>query len=392
MSQFKPDKRLRVAIVGPYPPDPSKVRGGIQAVVNNLVSGLAQFDDLEIHVVTVDFARQEDLISRSPIQVHLKRSNQSLSQLWFYWQERQWLINTIERIKPDIVHVHGTNFYGYEARSWKFPTIVTIHGVLQEEARLDFRELSQWQQLYRQIKGYFNTQFELQTLAVVRSIIAISPHIKTFLKDRQTKHIYSINNPTEEGYFKLSDRTIAGRILFAGSITVRKGILTLLQAASLLRDRAIEFELYLAGAVEQQAYAEVLQTYIRESQLESQVSFCGLLDNHQIKQAFEECQILVLPSQAEVSPMVIQQAMAAGKPVVATAVGGVPYLVEDRGSGILVPYGDTEALAAALAELLSNPQLAKSMGDRGRVLAEKNFRPEVVCQQTREVYYQIVNL
>ncbi|MDJ0620418.1 MAG: glycosyltransferase family 4 protein [Calothrix sp. MO_192.B10] len=391
MNQLKQDKKLRVAVVGPYPADPSKVRGGIQAVVNNLVSGLAQFDDLDIHVVTVDFARQEDLISRTGIQVHLKRSYQSLSQLWFYWQERQWLINTIERIKPDIVHVHGTNFYGYGARSWKFPTIVTIHGVLQEEARLDFGELGKWQQLYRQVKGYFNTQFELKTLAAVRYATVISPHINTFLKDWQIKHTYSINNPTEEAYFELSDRTIAGRILFAGSITVRKGILTLLQAVSLLRDRQIEFELYLAGAVEQQAYAEVLQNYIREHQLESQITFCGLLDNHQIKKAFEECQILVLPSQAEVSPMVIQQAMAAGKPVVATAVGGIPYLVEDRGSGILVPYGDTEALAAALAEVLSNPQLAKSMGDRGRILAQKNFRQSVVCQQTRNLYEQIAN-
>ena len=391
MSKFNQDK-LRVAIVGPYPPDPSKVRGGIQAVVSNLVSGLAKFADLEIHVVTVDFARQEDLVPQPGIQIHLKRSRQSLSQLWFYWQERQWLISTIERIKPDLVHVHGTNFYGYGARSWNFPTIITVHGVLQEEGRLDFQELGQWQQLYRQIKGYFNIQFELQTLAAARYVTVISPHINTFLTDLQVERIYSINNPTEESYFKLSNRTIAGRILFAGTITVRKGILTLLQAVSLLRDRQIEFELYLAGAVEQQAYADILQIYIQKHQLESQVIFCGLLDSHQIQQAFGECQILVLPSQAEVSPMVIQQAMAAGKPVVATAVGGIPYLVEDRGSGILVPYGDAEALAAALAELLTNPQLAKSLGDRGRVLAEKNFRQEVVCQQTRNVYYQIADL
>ena len=82
-----------------------------------------------------------------------------------------------------------------------------------------------------------------------------------------------------------------------------------------------------------------------------------------MKQALEECQILVLPSQAEVSPMIVQEAMAAGKPVVATAVGGVPYLVEDGGSGILVPYGDAEELAQALEKLLTNSSLAKSMGD-----------------------------
>ena len=390
MNQYSREK-LKIAIVGPYPADPNKVRGGIQAVVNNLVAGLAQFQDLEIHVLTVDFVGQENLVSRPNVKVHLKVASQGVSQLLFYWQERQWLNNTIAKIKPSLVHVHGTNFYGYGANSWKCPTIITVHGVLEEEAKLDFGELNKRQQIYRQIKGYFNTVFERKTLETANYATVISPHINNFLTDFKIEHVYAINNPTEEACFDLQNKTIPGRIFFAGAITVRKGILTLLQAATLLRDRYSEFELYLAGGIEQQAYEEVLQNYIREHKLESLVTFCGLFDNSQMKQALEECQILVLPSQAEVSPMIVQEAMAAGKPVVATAVGGVPYLVEDGGSGILVPYGDAEELAQALEKLLTNSSLAKSMGDRGRILAENNFRQSVVCQQTRDVYYQIVN-
>ena len=391
MSQSNQDKKLKVAIVGPYPPDPNRVRGGIQAVVNNLVAGLAKFDDLEIHVVTVDFVGEEALIMLPGVEVHLKDSDQGRSQLLFYIPERQWLTDTINKIQPDIVHVHGTNFYGCEANTWNCPTIITVHGVLEEEAKLDFGELNQLQQVYRQIKGYFNTMFERKTLSTAKFATVISPHINNFLADFKIEHIYAINNPTEEACFDLQDKTVPGRILFAGSITVRKGILTLLQAAKLLRDRQIKFELCLAGTIEQQAYAEVLQNYIQEHQLDM-VKFAGLLDNSQMKQALEECQILVLPSQAEVSPMIVQEAMAAGKPVVATTVGGIPYLVEDGSSGILVPYGDNSALADALAKLLTDTELAKSMSDRGRALAEKNFRQSSVCQQTHDIYYQVVNL
>ena len=393
MNRADRDKKLKVAVVGPYPADPNRVRGGIQAVVNNLVAGLAKFADLDVHVVTVDFIGEEQLVPRSGVTVHLKTANQSVSQLLFYRSERRWLTDTIANIQPDIIHVHGTNFYGCDASNWEAPTIITVHGVLEEEAKLNFGELAKWQQLYRQIKGYFNQRFEQKTLSTAKYATVISPHINNFLADFaiDSDRIYPINNPTKESSFDNRDRTVPGRILFAGSITVRKGILTLLQAANLLQTKGVEFELHLAGGIEQQSYADILQNYMQEHQLESRVTFCGLLDNQQMKQAIEECQVLVLPSQAEVSPMIVQEAMAASKAVVATNVGGVPYLVEDGESGILVSFGDEVTLAEALSKLLGNPSLAKSMGDRGRILAEKNFRQSVICQQTRNLYYQIVD-
>ena len=393
MNRFGQNDRLKVAIVGPYPPNRDRVRGGIQAVVNNLVAGLVKFEDLDVRVISVDFVGEEQLTPLPKATVYLKSANQNISQLLFYRAERQWLSDTIKDIEPDIIHVHGTNFYGCEASNWQPPTIITVHGILEEEAKLDFGELTRWQQFYRRIKGYFNQRFEQKTLATAQYATAISPHIKNFLANfpLDRDRIYAINNPIEDSSFDSSDRTVTGRILFAGLITIRKGILTLLQGVNLLRTQEVKFELYLAGGVEQQSYADLLQDYIHKHQLGSEVTFCGLLDKSEMKQAIEECQVLVLPSQAEVSPTIVQEAMAAGKPVVATNVGGVPYLVEDGGSGILVPFGDAPALAEALMKLLSDKALSKSMGDRGRVLAEKNFRQSVICQQTHDLYYQIVN-
>ncbi|MBD2502700.1 glycosyltransferase family 4 protein [Anabaena azotica] len=384
-------QKLRLAIVGPYPINPSKVTGGIQAVVKNLVNGLKHFEDLEIHIVTVDFDRQEQLVSQPGITIHVKQAVQGISQLAFYYQERQWLIRTIERICPDIVHVHGTNFYGYAAQNWSFPTVFTIHGILQKEGRLDYTEVGIFHQIYRKIKGYFNISFEVKTLKHIHHVIVISPYVSEMLNNFPIPKHYCISNPVDEAYFQLEDYSQPYRILFAGTINVRKGILTLIKSIELVRQVYPDVELHLAGNVLEPEYEKLLHSYVENNKLEKQIIFRGHLHDEELYQAFAECQMLVLPSQEEVSPMVVQQAMAAGKPVVATAVGGVPYIVEEGSSGLLVPFGDPQALSQAILRLLANPHQAKLLGARGREIASDRFRIASICSQTRAVYYELVN-
>lgn len=380
---------LRLAVVGPYPLNPAKVAGGIQAVVRNLVQGLKRFQDLEIHVVTVDFDQQGPLVPQPRVQVHVLRSAQWISQFAFYHQERQWIKSTLQQIRPDIVHVHGTNFYGYAALSWDFPTVFTVHGFLQKEGRINYQEVGIFHRIYRKAKGYFNSLFEIKTLKHARHLIVISPYISKMLKDFQPEHLYSIDNPVDEPYFQLEDLSLPRRILFAGLIHVRKGVLNLIKAIEIVRFQEPNIELHLAGKVQESEYEAILHSYIRDHHLEKQVIFRGHLSDQDLYQAFAESQMLVLPSQEEVSPMVIQQAMAAGKPVVATAVGGVPYLVESGSSGLLVPYGDPQALSQAILRLLAEPEEAARMGDRGRTIAKERFQAESICVQTRAVYYAL---
>ncbi len=89
--------------------------------------------------------------------------------------------------------------------------------------------------------------------------------------------------------------------------------------------------------------------------------------------ALRQCDIFVLPSLSEASSNVVLEAMATGLPVVATRVGGMPGLVDDRRTGILVPPGDTPALAQAILTLLEAPALAAEMGARGRARALAEF-------------------
>lgn len=86
--------------------------------------------------------------------------------------------------------------------------------------------------------------------------------------------------------------------------------------------------------------------------------------------------------------MAVIESMAAGKPVVATRVGGVPDLVEDGRSGFIVEPGDVAGFARCIVELLTDKDLRRRMGQRSRQLAER-FRLETVAGKYRQLYYKV---
>ena len=88
--------------------------------------------------------------------------------------------------------------------------------------------------------------------------------------------------------------------------------------------------------------------------------------------------------------MAVIEAMAAGKPVVATRVGGVPDLVADGETGFLVPPGDHEAMAGRLGDLLDDAGLRRRMGDRARQIARERFAADSVAAAHRNLYYQVL--
>jgi glycosyltransferase involved in cell wall biosynthesis len=384
---------LRVALVGPYPLDPQQVHGGIQAVVKIIVQELSQDPDLELHVITINFGeRQQPVVAHPNLRVHVRTAKQGLSQFCFYRWEQEWLRKTVQQIQPQIVHVHGTNFYGSAACHWSFPTLFTVHGVLEREGQIDFGEVDPFYRIYRTLKGYFNAAFERKTLNHAQYVTTISPYVTQILT-AQYPHIrqtFAIDNPIQEAYFQLPNQTVPNRILFAGSITIRKGVLMLLKAIAQVREVYPDLQLHIAGGVEQAEYDGLLQSFVREHQLEPQVLFLGHLSEPEMLREFSECRLLVLPSQEDVSPMVIEQAMAAGKTVVATTVGGIPDMVDHGQTGLLVSFGDVQALSQAIMNLLANPQEYDRLSQNARAIALARFQAKPICAKLLESYYQVI--
>jgi glycosyltransferase involved in cell wall biosynthesis len=98
---------------------------------------------------------------------------------------------------------------------------------------------------------------------------------------------------------------------------------------------------------------------------------------------------LLLTSDYESCPYTVIEAMAAGVPVVATRVGGVPELVEDGVSGLLVEPGRPESIAVAIGELLADPDRARQLGSAGRRLARERFSVERMVSETVALYEEL---
>jgi colanic acid/amylovoran biosynthesis glycosyltransferase len=166
------------------------------------------------------------------------------------------------------------------------------------------------------------------------------------------------------------------RLICVGRLSDEKGQLLLIESVRRLKRLGIEFELVLAGDGENRA---VLESLIERYQLDGQVRITGWIGSDQVREEILAARALVVPSFNEGLPVVIMEAMALRRPVIATYIAGIPELVLPGENGWLVPAGAIDELATALEDCLtkSTKQL-EAMGEAAyrRVLERHSIRAE----------------
>ncbi|HEX4879174.1 MAG TPA: glycosyltransferase family 4 protein [Limnobacter sp.] len=157
------------------------------------------------------------------------------------------------------------------------------------------------------------------------------------------------------------------RLVCVGRLCEQKGQLILMQAAAMLRDQGMAFELALAGDGEMR---DAIEAHIATLGLQGHVRITGWISSAQVREELLEAQALVLPSFAEGLPVVVMEAMALQRPVISTYIAGIPELVEHGKSGWLCPAGDVAALARNMAACLKSPvEVLRTMGQHAQVAA-----------------------
>jgi glycosyltransferase involved in cell wall biosynthesis len=173
-----------------------------------------------------------------------------------------------------------------------------------------------------------------------------------------------------------------GYFVYAGRLERVKGIGTLLEA---MRSNGSEaaLELKVAGDGEQRAE---LEQEARSHRLRN-VSFLGRLPRDDLGRLIQGAAFVVVPSQwYENAPMSVLEAFAYGKPVIGTRIGGIPELIEDGMTGLLVEPGDAGGLRRAIDRLASNPALAIEMGRNARRYVEQNHGPQQHYERLLAIY------
>ncbi len=373
--------KLRVGLVALYPVPGARAPGGVRAVVQNLVSGLQTYDDLQIHVIHCHADIQKSAIVE----------DNDTKIYYIAMPKRRFVPNTLasivrverllRQVQPGVVNTHAAH-YTVAALRAGYPTIFTIHGIVHREAQI-YKST-----LFDRCRFLLERWCDRYAVQHVHDIVAISPYVLEEYRSRSSACFHRIDNPIPSEFFAIPDLEEEERLLYVGTIDERKNVLDLLRALAIVRQQVPNVRLRIAGRTTSQVYYRKVREFVTAQGLESNVEFLGLQDTPHLLQEYAHCAAVVLASRQETAPMAVIEAMAASKPVVATRVGGVPDLVEDGRSGFSVEPDDVEGFARRIVELLADRELRRSMGQRSRQLAER-FRLEAVAARYRQLYYEV---
>jgi glycosyltransferase involved in cell wall biosynthesis len=223
------------------------------------------------------------------------------------------------------------------------------------------------------------------TLESTSRVIALSPHWADFLR-RYAPAARVIVIPNSVPLPPVSPATAEpGRILFLGQIEPRKGIYELLEALATVAPRHPHARLAIGG----QGEVDEVRKRAAALGITDRVQLLGWLTGANKQAELARASIFCLPSHAEGLPMAMLEAMAAGKAVVVTPVGGIPHAVRDGDNGVLVPAGDVPRLAAALDSLLADPERVRGLGEQARATIAQEFEAGAVIERIAAVYHEL---
>lgn len=257
--------------------------------------------------------------------------------------------------------------------------IATCHGFISEDWKLRF---------YNRLDKF--------ALRLCRHVIAVSEKIKEDLVKSgiRRSRISVIPNGVPlvpvEGNAALRRRELRSlmdigpeehAIGYLGRLSPEKGLIYLIEAVSQLFNSTMRLKLIIVGDGPERAK---LERKVKGAGLESKIVFAGF--QTETEEWYRIFDSFVLPSLTEGTPLALLEAMAAGLPVVASAVGGVPKVVSDGINGLLSPPGDAAALRDKIRVLIENPILSRMIGKKGAQSVRAEYGIDRWCQAIEDCY------
>ena len=347
--------------------------GGAEWHVVNLASALAEQGHRITLACTVEGVlaplAQNAGISVRPLRHHLVKRRQSPRYAWK-------LAKLVRQSQFDLVHAHmyaSALASAYALLGTSIPLVITEHSQANWRSHYACR-CSQW------------------SYSQARHVIAVSREIRRRLIEQEgvpSDRISVIMNalpPVSEQHKSIQpDLPAALRngllVGVAARLQPEKGVAYFLEAAAHVLQFLPEVHFLVMGDGPQR---KELQAYVEQLGVQEHVHFLGFrLDARAIIGLLN---VLVVPSLSEGTPLVTLEAMSAGVPVVASAVGGIPEQVRHQSEGILVPPGDALALGEAVLHLLQNPTWMQQLGEAGRRRTLSRFSFTTMLQETENVY------
>lgn len=343
-----------------------------------LLQGFARMPEIEVHVVT---CTQKPM--RSPAKLANNIHFHSLHVPKIGWMRTGYsgcvraMRRRVREIAPDIVHGQGTEREcALSAVFTGFPNVITIHGNMRLIARVNHAPPLSFYWLQARLEAF--------TLPQTNGVVCISSYTQKAVASL-AKKTWLVPNAVDGSFFDVQNTPAQPpRILCVGNVDRRKNQNALIRALDALNPTGL-FEVIFLGRVDK------AESYSREFlELVAARPWCryeGFIDRDGLQKHLSSATALILPTLEDNCPMVVLEAMAAGVPVAAGRVGGVPDLVQHEETGLLFDPHDPKAMMHATQALLS--PAATALTARAKTEALARFHPEKVARRHLEIYREV---
>lgn len=340
---------MKVLIIGTYKKTGA---GGISGNINNLATHLSNIQNISVQIITFGNVNNKEKMDNGCTLNVIKTRH-------FFFS----IFKIIEDINPDVINIHGT-FLPFSILaiflSKKYPVVLTVHALVSNEYR--YHKGPSYL-----LKRFIDQPIERHVIKKMKNIIIVSPILEKPVKNMTKSRIFFIPNALNIGD-TMSAITINSielkhpAILFVGSFGKIKGLDILIEAIPFLIKRYKNIKLYVAGSG---ARDDELKKYVESLKIEDNVKFLGYISGSNKHYYFKNSDIFVIPSLSDSFPTSLLEAMVMKVPVVASNVGGIPFIIEDGKSGLLFERGNPTDLSEKIIMLLENKKLCADMCTNG---------------------------
>ena len=372
---------MKVLWFAPYPvsllqPLPVRYKPGRSEhpapwVVNLSKAIVENYPEIDLHIATGTPEISRSISMRKNGVIHHLCKTQYRLPFGRHWPPFEWNIFTrlqhqrallctvAQQVSPDVILAFGTEAaYAVAAKDSGTPYLIYMQGIIQELTKA-FPENR---------KFAIRVPLEREALGDCRYYVAETEYAAEYVrKTVKDSVIWRGANSVTELFFNVHKKPeIYNRLLFVGSLIPTKGIEELLAAVA-----ANGWPVTIVG----QNIADYPRALMEKYQHNPDIRWTGKIPTEEIAQLMGVHDALVLPSYMDTSPYVVAEAMAAGLPVVATRVGGIPDMVADGVTGILVESKNIESLSEGIRKLYADPEKLLVMGAKAKQVALDRFSP-----------------
>jgi len=307
------------------------------------------------------------------------------------------MLGALLKEKPDIIHTHSYGYFQTTAGAFtkklkNTPLVITLHF---------HPSWSMWGGNKRKnLRKFYDRIFGRSAIHAPDMIICHTENEKKLLSsfslpDEKIRIIpagVDFNRfetiPSPKIFRKaygIQDRIV----LYVGRLASNKGLAYLIDAMPKIISQFKDTSLVLIG--EDEGQRKSLENRVKKLGIKDKVIFTGHIKSDEVlRSAYSACEVFVLPSEYEAFGIVLLEAMACEKPCVATSVGGVPEVIEDGETGLLVNYAKSDELASTIIALLNDEERRIKMGKAGRIRVKEKYTWPKIVNQLEEIYIEIL--